>query len=244
MTADELAMLARSDQGATPPVATPAAEPKRRRRAAGQSRARVGRHAERRRRRRPNQRAVRPTFEPAGPHVLFGIGWALVTLAAIFGGTVWLALWMALAAALAAGSAIHSWPGQRSSRRPLLLITGGLAAAIVLAAIAGPIVAVVVGVAVVVFILASAPLLRPGSPGVVRRVLIVVAPAAAGAGLVLARHQGFDEALVLAGMMVVYDSAAYLVGTGANNRWEGPIAGMVSVGILSVLVAAVLVPPF
>jgi CDP-diglyceride synthetase len=69
-------------------------------------------------------------------------------------------------------------------------------------------------------------------------------PAAAGAGFVLTRHRGFDEALVLMGMMVVYDSAAYLIGTGAKRRWEGPIAGIASVGILSVLVAAVVSPPF
>jgi hypothetical protein len=182
--------------------------------------------------------------EPDGPHVIFGIAWALVTLVAIFGGSVWLALWMAPTAALAAGSAVNTWRGRGSSRAS---IAAGLAAAIVLAAIAGPIATGGTVVAALLFIVIEAvvhPDRAGAEPGLVRRILIVALPAAAGAGFVLTRHQGFDEALVLGGMMVVYDSAAYLIGTGASNRWEGPAAGIVSVGILSVLAAAVLAPPF
>jgi hypothetical protein len=196
-------------------------------------------------RRRPGRGAVRPTGVALdGPHVRFGICWAAVTLAAIFGGTVWVALWLAPTAALAAGSTLNSWRKRGRTGAPL---AAGLAAAIVLAAMGGPIAAGAAGVAAVVVTMAWALARRVGAPrrpGLIRRILIVVLPAAAGAGLVLARRQGFDEALVLAGMMVVYDSAAYLIGTGANNRWEGPIAGLASVGVLTVLVAAVLVPPF
>ena len=182
--------------------------------------------------------------EPSGPHVRFGVAWALITLATIFGGSVWLALWMAPAAALAAGSAMNTWRARGSSRAPM---AAGLAAAIVLAAIAGPIATGGTAVVALLVIVIEAVVHqgRAGAePGLLRRVLIVALPAAAGAGFVLTRHQGFDEALLLGGMMVVYDSAAYLIGTGANHRWEGPAAGIVSVGILSVLVAAVLAPPF
>ncbi len=189
---------------------------------------------------------VRPSSrpEPNGPHVRFGVAWALVTFVAIFGGTVWLALWMAPTAALAAGSATNTWRARGSSRAP---IAAGLAAAIVLAAVAGPIAAGGVAVAAILVLVTDAVVHRAsagGQPGLSRRILIVALPAAAGAGFVLTRRQGFDEALVLGGMMVVYDSAAYLIGTGANHRWEGPAAGIISIGILSVLVAAVLAPPF
>ena len=157
---------------------------------------------------------------------------------------MWLALWLAPTAALAAGSTMNTWAGRGSSRAP---VAAGLAAAIVLAAIVGPIASGAVAAAAA-FVVVSMALVRRvgarGHPGLIRRVLIVTFPAAAGAGFVLTRRQGFDEALVLGGMMVVYDSAAYLIGTDANNRWEGPIAGVVSVGVLSVLVAAVLAPPF
>jgi hypothetical protein len=151
---------------------------------------------------------------------------------------------MAPTAALAAGSATNTWRARGSSRAP---IAAGLAAAIVLAAVAGPIAAGGVAVAAILVLVTDAVVHRAsagGQPGLSRRILIVALPAAAGAGFVLTRRQGFDEALVLGGMMVVYDSAAYLIGTGANHRWEGPAAGIISIGILSVLVAAVLAPPF
>jgi hypothetical protein len=122
-----------------------------------------------------------------------------------------------------------------------------LAAAIVLAAIAGPIATGGTAVAALLVLVIEAAIHqgRPDpEPGLLKRILIVALPAAAGAGFVLTRHQGLDEALLLGGMMVVYDSAAYLIGTGAKHRWEGPAAGIVSVGILSVLAAAVLAPPF
>jgi hypothetical protein len=82
------------------------------------------------------------------------------------------------------------------------------------------------------------------TPGPVRAALIALAPAGAAAGLVLSRGQNFTSALVLAGMISLYDSSAYLVGTGARHGWAGPAAGMASIAALSLLVAAVLAPPF
>jgi hypothetical protein len=151
---------------------------------------------------------------------------------------------MAPTAALAAGSTMNTWRARGSSRAP---VAAALAGAIVLAAIGGPIATGAMALAALLVIVIE-PVVHEGAPGVepelLRRILIVALPAAAGAGFVLTRHQGLDEALVLGGMMVVYDSAAYLIGTGANHRWEGPATGIVSVGILSVLVAAILAPPF
>jgi hypothetical protein len=73
---------------------------------------------------------------------------------------------------------------------------------------------------------------------------VVLAPAAAASALVLTRAQGLAEALVLVGMISVYDAAAYLVGTGARRAWAGPAAGLASIGALTLFVAAVFVPPF
>ena len=62
--------------------------------------------------RRAGLRERRPDAEPDGPHVRFGILWALVTLVAMIGGRVWLALWLAPTAALAAASTVRSWQGR------------------------------------------------------------------------------------------------------------------------------------
>jgi hypothetical protein len=41
-----------------------------------------------------------------------------------------------------------------------------------------------------------------------------------------------------------YDAAAYVVGTGADNPWEGPAAGVATVFAGSLAVAALAEPPF
>jgi hypothetical protein len=79
-------------------------------------------------------------------------------------------------------------------------------------------------------------------PGVVRRALLILLPAAAGSGLVLARAQGLAEGVTLVAMISLYDAAAYLIGTGARFAAEGPIAGIASMGALTLFLAAM--PPF
>jgi hypothetical protein len=255
---------------------------------------------------RPARSRTRRTFEPEGPHVRLGVAWALVTLAALLGGPVWVAVWMAPAAALAAGSSQRSWhdrpdrqrrnrPGapsgpsrspdgfnRRSAKREMarpedsgergpsariepavpddsgrrgpnawhgvvqspVLLAAGAAGLITLVSAAGPIPTIAISIVVAVAILAAATLGPRGDPGPARRLLIVLLPAAGASGLVLSRAQGLPPGMVLAGMICVYDSAAYLIGTDAKWPWEGPAAGLASVAALTVLVAAVLAPPF
>jgi hypothetical protein len=210
--------------------------------------------------------------QPDGPHVRLGIVWAAITLAALLLGPDWLAGWLALVAALAASSAARSWgaPTATSSRvataahrrtsrgrdsaartqarrvlvQPPVPITAVLAAVVTLSSIAGW-GAVGLAAAGVTFALVAGAVFGPlGRPDALRRVLIVLLPSLAGASLVLARAHGLADAMVLAGMATVYDSSAYLIGTGAPNRWEGLIAGVASIAALTLFVAAVLVPPF
>jgi hypothetical protein len=192
--------------------------------------------------------------QPTGPHIRLGILWAGVTLGAILLGPPWLAGWLALVAAMAAGSAARSWgtaaiaerlPHNRRGRvQPPAAMAALFAALITVAALAGGLVVAVVAATVAVALVAAATFGPLGQPGAVRRVVIVVGPGLAGAGLVLARAQGLAIGLVLAGMVTVFDSSAYLIGTGAPNRWEGAVAGVASVAALTLFVASVLTPPF
>ncbi|MDP1794062.1 MAG: hypothetical protein Q8K63_07990 [Acidimicrobiales bacterium] len=61
---------------------------------------------------------------------------------------------------------------------------------------------------------------------------------------IAARVGGLAEALSVLGLVAAYDAAAYVVGTGADNRWEGPAAGIATVFAAALLVAALAVPPF
>ena len=60
----------------------------------------------------------------------------------------------------------------------------------------------------------------------------------------LARLGGLAEALSILGLIAGYDLAAYVVGTGAVNRWEGPAAGIATVAAGTLAVAALAEPPF
>jgi hypothetical protein len=178
-----------------------------------------------------------------------GVVWAAATVAAVYGGPIWLAIWLAPVAALAAASTLHSWGGGRSRQRAAL-VAAVVSAAVILAGVAGLWAAAAVALVGAGVVAAPALLSRrltrsdKYGPGAWRRMAIVIGPAAGCAGAVVARTYGLDQALVLVGMVCIYDSAAYLIGTGANNAWEGPVAGVASVGALTLLVAAVFFTPF
>ncbi len=62
---------------------------------------------------------------------------------------------------------------------------------------------------------------------------------------IAARVGGLAEALSVLGLVAGYDAGAYVVGSGAPNRWEGPAAGIATVFAAALLVAALAVPtPF
>jgi hypothetical protein len=182
------------------------------------------------------------------------VAWAAATFAGIVAGSSWLAIWLAPIAALAAISALRSWttkaePGVgAATTRPrggsVVLLAGCGAAAITISAVAGPIAIAVIAILVATafaFAVKPAPGTVPSRPVLV---MIVLGPAAAAGSLVLTRDQGLAQCLVLAGMVMLYDSAVYVIGTGARNRLEGPVAGVASIGALTLLVSAILAPPF
>jgi hypothetical protein len=171
-----------------------------------------------------------------------------LTVGALLAGPVWVAVLMAPVAGLAAGSGVRSRQPHPPRRGPQPLPTASMAAAgaalVTLASALGPLPAGTVAVAIAAAIVAAAAKRPQRGPHVLPTVLIVLLPAGAGAGLVLSRTLGLSPGLVLAGTACLYDAGAYLMGTGARTRLEGPIAGLANVAALTLLAAAVLVPPF
>ena len=193
-------------------------------------------------------------FQPTGPHIRLGILWAGVTLGAVLAGPVWLDGWLTLVAALAAGSAARSWGttamalrlgnNRRARVQPPAAVAALFAAAISVSALAGGLVVAVVAAAVAVILVAAATFGPLGQPDLARRLVFVLGPGVAAACLVIARVDSLAQGLVLAGMVTVFDSSNYLIGTGAPNHWEGSVAGAASIAALTLFVSAVLVPPF
>jgi hypothetical protein len=179
--------------------------------------------------------------------------WAGLTVGAMLAGPVWVAVLVTPVSALAAASATRSWQvssrmrdGRRPARPalPTAPMAAGAAGLITLAAAVGLLAAATLAVITAAGIVAGTVLGPRGAPDATRRVLIVLLPAGAGAALVLSRSLGLSAGLVLAGTACLYDAGAYLIGTGARTVVEGPIAGLANVAALTLLVAAVLVPPF
>jgi hypothetical protein len=185
--------------------------------------------------------------------VTLGVLWGALVVAALFAGAGWLALVLAPAAALAAAQTARTW--RRADAPPIEGMAALGAAALVLGA-AGGFVGLVVAAAVGTAAAAAldrtvaarhkaGQLRRPRS--LARTLLIagVVGLGAAAPVLLRARSShGAVVTLALCTYALVYDASAFVIGSDAGHAWEGPLAGLASIGAVTVAVAAVLVPPF
>ena len=77
-----------------------------------------------------------------------------------------------------------------------------------------------------------------------RPVAIAAVVAAAASPVVVELESGRTAAVVLVIAVCLYDAAAFIVGSGARNRWEGPAAGVLTLAPLTVIVASVLDPAY
>jgi hypothetical protein len=117
-------------------------------------------------------------------------------------------------------------------------------------AVALPVAAVIGAPAVValgsLLLIGSAVLLlaSAGRALVFRVLMAAFCPAVATAAVVLALGQGLSEALTLLAGVCLYDMASFMTGTGPRGGVVGILAGWVTIGVLAVLVAAVVVPPY
>ena len=178
-----------------------------------------------------------------GPHARLGVVWGGLAAVALAAGPWALAALLAPAAAAAAHQAARSW--RRRPRRAAPPLAAAGAGAVVLAAVAGPVPAAATAGALVA-LLGAAALASRGEAAADPLVTATVAlfPALAAAAPVLLRRDGLVAAAVLLALAAAYDTGAYLVGTGAARAWEGMAAGVLSIGAVTLAVAAVLVPPF
>ncbi len=181
-----------------------------------------------------------PTPDADGPIIRFGAAWALVTFIAAGAGVIALAVWYALIAAVAALQACGSW--RKRPRQPVIPLAAAgaallpLTAAVSLSVMAGTVVALVIAC------LFWRPDAQRSAPALT---LIVALPIGlAAASPVLVRRLGLVEVVVLLSLIGVYDASAFLVGTGATRRWEGPAAGIAFMFAVTLAAAAVFVPPF
>lgn len=186
-----------------------------------------------------------PPVDIEGPKVRLGLVWAVVTTIAVLLGPVTTSIAFAAVALAAAGQTCRSWKGRPADRpyRPVAVIGATVCA---LAGSAGPVaVAAAAGFATVAGLAASQ--LRWGGRDWNARTTVaiaVVVGVGAASPVVIRDQLGVVAALVFLAWVHAVDASTFIVGSGASNRWEGPVAGAASAGAIGLAVAAVLVPPF
>ena len=185
-----------------------------------------------------------PPVDVDGPRVRLGLAWAAVSTVAVLAGPVATALVFAAVALAAAGQSCRSWR-ERGERpyRPVAVLGATVCA---LAGSAGPMAVVAAAVCTAVAGYA-ATLLRWGRRDWDARATIAIAVlvgVGAASPAVIRDQLGVVPALAFVAWVHAIDASTFIVGSGASNRWEGPVAGAATAGAIGLAVAAVLVPPF
>ncbi|HVM10808.1 MAG TPA: hypothetical protein VM345_20265 [Acidimicrobiales bacterium] len=189
-------------------------------------------------------RHLRPTVDIDGPRVRLGVIWAAIAFSATALGPTPAALVFAAVALGAAGQACRAW--RRQARRPYRPVAIVGAVVIALSSVAGPI-AVTAAAVVTAIAAVTAAQLQFGQRAWDAPLTIGIALVAgiAAAVVPLARGEvGAAAALVLLLTVFAAEASWFLIGAGARRSIDAPIASSAAVLVVSILVAAVLVPPF
>jgi hypothetical protein len=194
------------------------------------------------------RRRLRVVYDVNGPHVRLGIGWFALELLALIGGRWTVALLFSLTAVIAALQTARTW---RHVRRHPHRITAGVGAGAI--GMAGAVTTGLVGLAILATVAAALVIAygeRTRNPRVdpilnasytIRCALF--AGFAAACVAICARFE-FGAVVALVFIVAAYETGDYLVGSGAGNPFEGPIAGATAVLVTTFAIGALDIKPF
>ncbi|MBU6329590.1 MAG: hypothetical protein KGR18_06520 [Acidobacteria bacterium] len=173
--------------------------------------------------------------ESRGREVLLGIAWFLGFILCAFIGPVVLAVLISALCSVAALQSVRSW------RQHRVEVDRNVAA--ILPAAAG--LSALIGVALAGFVLAfgavAAVVVALGAPGRSVSVLAragttlrcALLPAITAISMVSMSRTSMSALLVLLVLVSAYETGNHLIGTGAGSVFEGPVAGIVAVLVLT-----------
>jgi hypothetical protein len=186
-------------------------------------------------------------YDIDGPRVRLGVGWFALGLAAVFASPVSAALVYGVAAGWAARQILRAW-GSVAWQADLAI---GLGAVPVLAALGGTrvLVAAFCVVGLVAIGAACAPdgermTGRGGRVAALGILWLAIIPSAGAASMVLVRGDSRVSAVVLFLLVSAYEMGDFVVGSGASNSFEGPLAGITTALLVGFPLAVMLVAPF
>lgn len=206
---------------------------------------RPAKRAPRSNRRHPASRYL-VVYDIEGPRVRLGLLWFFVAFVAMALGPLPTALVYGGAAAVGAAQTDRAWRRRRARPDPLVAPAG--AGALVLGAVlgAGGTGLAALGLAGAACWLAmndrgSSHHVLADAGATVRCALFI---GIAGASVVLTLRYDVGAALALLLLVSSYEAGDYLIGTGARNPFEGPVAGGASVLVMTFVIAAIGIGPF
>jgi hypothetical protein len=186
-------------------------------------------------------------YDIDGPRVRLGVGWFALALAGVVASPITAALVYGVAAGWAARQVVRAW-GSVSWQADL---AAGLGAVPVVAALGGTR-ALVAALAVAVVVAIGAAVApggtrlagRGGRAAALAILWLATVPSVGAASVVLVRSESLSSALALFLLVSAYEMGDFIVGSGASNPIEGPLAGITTALLIGFPLAVLLVAPF
>jgi Cytidylyltransferase family len=185
-------------------------------------------------------------YDIDGPRVRLGIAWFLVAIVALVLGPLPAAVVYGGAAAIAAAQTARVW--RRHKQRPNRVVAAGMAGGMALGACLGAGgggLAILVGTGCAVgFAMTDIKSRNPvvTDAGWTIQCALPVGIAAMSMVLLTRLDQGSAIALLL--LVSAYETGDYLVGSGARNPYEGPLAGMAAITVITFIVSTLSISAF
>ena len=202
-----------------------------------------------RQRRKYRRRRLAVVYDVNGPRVRLGCAWFALTILGLIGGRFAVGALYSAVAAFAALQTALVW--RKAGARPHRFAAGAGALAI---GLAGTVSTPIVGIAILGFVGAAlflaygaaASSRRPVNPidiaGFTIRCALFPGFAAACVGITARYSLTGTVGLVL--VVASYEVGDYLVGSGARNPYEGPVAGATAIVVVTFAITAIGLKPF
>lgn len=178
-------------------------------------------------------------YDIDGPRVRLGVVWFLLAGVALWLGIVPTAVVFGLVAALAAAQTATAWRARWC--RPDRRVAGALALAVPLSALVGVgLAGITIMVGALVSVVAASVMRVKGSDPIVNAGTVVrswLFVGLAAASVVLLHRVDVGAAIALFLVVSAYEFGDFLVGSGASNRVEGPVAGILAAAVVTGLMS-------
>lgn len=196
------------------------------------------------------RRRLAVVYDVNGPRVRLGLGWFALTVVALLGGRFSIGALYSLVGAVAALQTALVW--RKAGARPDRLASGAGALAI---GLAGAVATWLVGIAILGFVVVALFLAYGTAAASRRRSLNPIDLAGftircglfsgfAAACIGITARYSLTGAVGLVVIVAAYEVGDFLVGSGAGNPFEGPVAGATAIVVVTFAITAIGLKPF